>query len=176
MTKIFVAEVNQAFWIRVEGSASLRDAPQFKKCLQQAFESEHKELVVDLEVCRSMDSSFMGTLTAFALKLEDEDCQTTLEIINVGTRCLNALEELGIDQILVIDRDDNTHLDERALVSRALSEIEVETEKPDKEILANQSLIAHKALQKANSDNILRFQDVVDYLEKETSSSENSPE
>ena len=175
VSEIFVADIKDAFWIRVDGAASLQDAPRLKRCLEQAVEHGRPLLVVDLETCRSMDSSFMGTLCAAALNLAgNPDAATRLELINVGPRCLAALEELGIAQLLQIDRTGESLLEERSLVAACLDRDKGASgaRAPDvgasKDDLARHSLDAHRALGAASADNLCRFRDVLDYLEKKT--------
>lgn len=117
----------------------------------------HREFVVDLGECELMDSTFMGTLASVALKLR-EIGQGRLRAVNVNDRNATLLENLGLDQLFVVETGAT------ASAPRALEQAEVAG---DADNAKETVLEAHEALIKADADNAMKFKDVVDYLRQE---------
>ncbi|KXT50419.1 hypothetical protein HMPREF3038_01676 [Akkermansia sp. KLE1797] len=58
-------------------------------------------IVIDLETCSGIDSTFMGTLAGLARRLMPID--GAVQIASPSERCLSALESLGLDALLSIE-------------------------------------------------------------------------
>ena len=131
------------------------------------IEKGEKRLVVDLEDCPVMDSTFMGTLTGISRRLGKIDGE--LEVINANERNRDLIESLGLDFILTLDTDGSAWKGERAAISQHFREaaVELEPEELSKEEKTEFILEAHENLTEANPDNIPRFEDVICYLRQE---------
>ena len=137
----------------------------FAECM---IEKGEKRIVVDLEDCPVMDSTFMGTLTGISRRLRDID-GGELEVINANERNRDLIESLGLDFVLTLDTDGSAWQAERAAISRQFREEEVELE-PEELTKAQKTefiLEAHENLTEANPANIPRFEDVISYLRQE---------
>ncbi len=159
---ILVGEFNDLVWIRVEGKGDFQNSPGLKDCTIGMIERGHAAIVIDLQNCPSMDSTFMGTLTGIAIRLKAMH-SATLEIINANPRNQQLLQSLGLDQILDLDLDGATRREERELVAENLSR-PAPSPQLDKKERAQFILDAHEDLCKANEENVGRFQDVIEYL------------
>ena len=166
---IFVSHFpNKVAWIRVGGKGNLHNSPRllsFAKCM---IEKGETRLVVDLEDCPVMDSTFMGTLTGISRRLRAIE-GGELEVINANERNRDLIESLGLDFILTLDTEGTAWQPERAAISRQFRESAVELEPEDltKEERTEFILEAHENLTEANPDNIPRFEDVIHYLRQE---------
>ncbi len=168
---IFVSHFpNKVAWIRVAGKGNLHNSPRllsFSKCMIAKGETR---LVVDLEDCPVMDSTFMGTLTGISRRLKKVD-GGQLEVINANERNVELIESLGLDFILTLDTDGSCWQSERIAISKqfreAAVEQELETEELTKEEKTDFILEAHENLTEANPENIPRFEDVICYLRQE---------
>lgn len=123
-----------------------------------------RHFVVDLERCPIMDSTFLGTLTGAALNLRDIG-SGIVSIINANARNQQLMKSLGLDHILQVDREGSTLTAERIEVRRELGVCEATA--PAKGEQAAHVLAAHEALTKVNEQNVCRFRDVIEFLEKE---------
>src|SRR5437899_7830671 len=61
----------------------------------------YREFVIDLERCAMMDSTFMGTMAAVALRLKELG-QGHLHVVHCGDRSRQLLSGLGLGQIFDI--------------------------------------------------------------------------
>ena len=168
---IFVSHIpNKVAWIRVAGKGNLHNSPRLLSFAKLMIERGERRLVVDLEDCPVMDSTFMGTLTGISRRLRQVE-GGQLEVINANERNRDLIESLGLDLILTLDTEGTAWTNERKAISRQFrdSEIEMELEPEDltKEEKTEFILEAHENLTSANPENIPRFEDVISYLRQE---------
>lgn len=139
-------------------------------------------ILVDLEECTYMDSTFMGTLTGIACRLdangeEIESSETAtaapyLEIVNPSDRARELLENLGLDAILRIHRGDEAvngmdWVGVRGVMAEQLFPEAFDDVEETKRSKAECVLEAHKALAATSSQNDVRFRDVILMVERE---------
>lgn len=129
------------------------------------------KIVVDLENCPVMDSTFMGVLSGIACRLADkgdEGDEGTLSILNANLRNKKALVSLGLDQVFEVDLEGESYPEERRAVAQRTAAVaavpDVQVSKADQ---AEIMLEAHEALGEINPDNIPRFKDVVSFLRED---------
>lgn len=158
-------------WIRVVGKGTFRNAPQLKAFARHRIEEGQVHLVVDLEDCPYMDSTFMGTLTGIALLLKGKP-DGRLQVVNSNERTTKSLLELGLDQILELDLNGSVWTDVRELVRTNVTQ-NLEAEHMPEEESRQLVLEAHEALCKANQENIARFRDVLEYLKQSAETQES---
>ena len=70
-THILVGNIGRVFWMRVDGRGTFQNSVQAKKAMQKVIRQGMRSLVVDLERCPMMDSTFLGMLTGTALDLRE---------------------------------------------------------------------------------------------------------
>jgi anti-sigma B factor antagonist len=131
-------------------------------------------ILVDLEECYYMDSTFMGTLTGIACRMDADGAADsgTLEIVNPSDRARVLLENLGLDEILRIHRGSEqvNGMDwacVRGVMAEQLFPETFEDAGEMKRSKAECMLEAHKALAATNSQNDVRFRDVICLVERE---------
>lgn len=151
--------------MRVDGRGTFQNSLQAKKALQRVVAQGMKNLVVDLERCPMMDSTFLGMLTGTALNLRDSG-SGSLCVINANQRNLQLLTSLGLDHILELDREGTLWEAERKEACDALQNCG-ETTTECKEAQTQHVLSAHQALADVSDANECRFHDVIEFLEKE---------
>lgn len=122
-------------------------------------------LVVDLEECPVMDSTFMGTLTGIALILQGHP-GSLLELINPNARNTELVQSLGLDQILELDTKGESWSKERELVRENVTQ-SISVAPLDRTEHKEHVLHAHEALCQANAENESRFSDVLEYLKQD---------
>lgn len=85
-------------YIVVEGLGSMNNSNGMYRFLHQGFESNFKDVCIDLRECDGMDSTFMGTL----LLIHEEAVRTGggLFLVNLSDYNRSKLEELGVAHFL----------------------------------------------------------------------------
>ena len=169
--RILVAHHNGVAWLRVEGRGSFQNSCELKDFARRRLEKGDSIVLVDLEECTYMDSTFMGTLTGIACRLESESGKR-LEIVSPSTRARELLENLGLDQILRIHPgNESVNGMDWAAIRGVMAEQLFPESFTDlgqaKLKKAEVMLEAHKALAACNSKNDARFRDVILLVEKE---------
>lgn len=164
-THILVGTIGRVFWMRVDGRGTFQNSLQAKKAIQRVVAQGMRNLVIDLERCPMMDSTFLGMLTGAALSLR-ETGGGSLSVVNANQRNLQLLTSLGLDHILDLDREGTLWETERKKVSDALQQCN-ETSAECKEVQTQHVLSAHQALAEVSDANESRFHDVIEFLEKE---------
>jgi anti-anti-sigma factor len=164
-THILVGIIGRVFWMRVDGRGTFQNSLQAKKALQKVISQGMTQLVVDLERCPMMDSTFLGMLTGTALSLREAG-GGSLSVLNANQRNLQLLTSLGLDHILELDREGKMWADERKEACNALQNCS-EANAECKEAQTQHVLSAHQALADLSPANECRFHDVIEFLEKE---------
>ncbi|MFV1979463.1 MAG: STAS domain-containing protein [Myxococcota bacterium] len=159
---ILVGGFHDLVWIRIEGKGDFMNSPELKEFAIRMVDRGQSNIVVDLEMCPTMDSTFMGTLTGIALRVKAKH-SGKLQVVNANTRNQQLLESLGLDLIFDLDTDGSAWSRERALVRENLEAPEP-TPQLDKKERAKFVLKAHEDLCRANKDNVRRFKNVIEFL------------
>src|SRR5947209_19678138 len=119
----------------------------------------YREFIIDLEHCAMMDSTFMGTMAAVALRLKELG-QGHLHVVHCGERSHELLSGLGLDQIFDIHSNG-------ALAPECEKMREDARDGTEEKERTETMLEAHEALCEAAPENISRFKDVLDYLKQD---------
>lgn len=164
-TTILVGRIGPVFWLRVEGRGTFQNSVQVKRVLQTVMARGTKHLVIDLERCPMMDSTFLGTLTGAALNLR-ESGQGSLSVLNANQRNQQLLISLGLNHILDLDIEGTSWAEERKAAGVKLAMCN-ERGAETKEEQTQHVLECHQALANVSEDNESRFRDVIQFLEKE---------
>ncbi len=88
-------------WIRCSGRGSFINSPSLKKKADKHIAKGGQNIVVDLENCQGVDSTFMGTLAGIARICAA--AEGTLQIASPTARTRAAMEGLGLDMMLELD-------------------------------------------------------------------------
>nr|WP_281382855.1 STAS domain-containing protein [Prosthecobacter dejongeii] len=162
---ILVGRIGKVFWLRVEGRGTFQNSVQVKKALQAVVANGTHDLVVDLERCPMMDSTFLGTLTGAALHLREKN-GGSLSVLNANARNLQLLSDLGLDHIMDVDTQGSAWPEERELACAQLATCG-EKGASCKLEHTQHVLQAHQNLADMSNTNEGRFRDVIHFLEKE---------
>jgi anti-sigma B factor antagonist len=160
-SSILVGVNGPAVWVRVEGKGNFLNSGNLKEFAQEMVNRGYREFIFDLEHCAMMDSTFMGTMAAVALRLRELG-QGHLHVIHAGDRSRELLSGLGLDQIFDIHSNGAT-----APECEEMKEEARDGAAADKRLRAATMLEAHEALCAAVPENLSRFKDVLDYLKQD---------
>lgn len=160
---------NDCLWLRCTGRGSFVNSPALKSAAEQYLNDGGNTIVVDLELCPGVDSTFMGTLAGLARR-----CMATggtLQIATPTTRAREAMESLGLDMLMDIDpmgafwADD---IDSRRATVAGDTTAPVAEEEPLSEIARTRHVLeAHNTLRSMNRQNDETFGYVCETLEED---------
>jgi len=151
-----------AVWVKVEGKGNFLNSGNLKEFAREMVNRGYREFVIDLENCAMMDSTFMGTMAGVALRLKELG-HGHLHVVHCGSRSLELLQGLGLDQIFSIYSNGAT-APECEKIEDSVKGGSAEEKKKEQ---AGTMLEAHEALCQAAPENFLRFKDVLDYLKQD---------
>lgn len=163
-SSILVSADNKTVWIKVEGKGSFLNSGGMKEFSKKMVNRGHREFVVDLKNCPVMDSTFMGTLAMIALRLR-EIGQGNLRVINLNERNHDLLTNLGLDQLFTLGGEDGE-------AGANAPQKPLDGEPTGKTAQAQTMLEAHEALVEADSTNLTKFKDVLEYLKQDLQNAE----
>ena len=165
-SQLLVGKVGEVFWLRVEGRGSFENSLQAKRAFAAVIDQGMGHLVVDLQTCSTMDSTFLGMLTGTAITLMELG-RETLCVVNVSGRNQQLLMDLGLDQILDLDLAGTRWPLERQSVCQELAHCEGAAAAQTREQQAEHVLDSHQHLAGLCPENERRFHDVIDFLQRQ---------
>ena len=151
----------------VHGRGSFKLAAAFKRFGLSALEHGATRLLLDMNACTGMDSTFMGVLAGLAMLFAPK-ADHGLILMNLSPRNSSLLATLGLNRLVemhapsslpeAIKKDIPDLAELTALDATAGKRLTLET-----------MLAAHEDLVKASPSNLLKFQNVLDYLRADLS-------
>lgn len=155
--------------VKIAGRANFSSSPDFKTLLNELAQKGFKHFIIDLSECVLMDSTFLGVLAGFGMKLNPNGApaERGIELHCATTRVSDLLENLGA-----------AHLFKSTSGPLQLPEdvktCTPESINPTREQIARTSLEAHQTLMAMNPENVARFKDVAQFLAEDLKSIEKA--
>ncbi|MFH0878410.1 MAG: STAS domain-containing protein [Lentisphaerota bacterium] len=164
--KLLVAIHKETGFVHVQGRGSFKISTALKQFGQAAIEAHCVRLVMDMEDCIGMDSTFMGVLAGLAFHLRKLP-DGAIIMVNLNPRTRGLLGTLGLDQII------EAHL--AGAAPETLNEVmsissqmhTLETDEPSQRATAETMLEAHENLIQLSPDNLPKFKDVLTFLRQD---------
>jgi anti-sigma B factor antagonist len=145
--------------VKIAGRANFASSPDFKTLLAELVQKGYAHFIIDLSECVLMDSTFLGILAQFGLKLNPASApgQRGVELLNPNPRVAELLENLGaLPLFKVITGALELPDDVRTCKPESIN--------PTHEQITRTSLEAHQTLMAVNPENVARFKDVTQFL------------
>ena len=147
--------------VRVLARGNFNNSMPLKRFAQHVqAEGKVQRFVVDLQFCESMDSTFMGVLAGIAITMYQKQ-KSKLVIFGASDHCKRLLKNLGLLPLV--------ELQDGRMAEVERSEANLQTAEAPTGSRLDQiylTLNAHKELCRIDSQNEMRFQAVIEYLEK----------
>lgn len=147
-------------WVKIAGRANFSSSIDFRTLVNELQQKGYKYFVLDLSECLLMDSTFLGVLAGFGLKMnaaQPEESAPAIELLNPNPRITDLLESLGV-----------VHLFKLAEGSSTLpQQVEPRLHDPvnaTREEVTQACLEAHRTLMQINPENIPKFKEVAQFL------------
>lgn len=162
-----VLEQEKLAVIKLNGKGNFLSSVPLKNFSEYAHQSGIiKDIILDLEECETMDSTFMGVLASVSIA-QTRRGERKVIIANANEHCRKLLKTLGIARLLEVHephQTNNTHQNCLDKANGHLEPMQQQTLTHTDQIC--HTLEAHRTLVKADGENELRFQSVIHYLEK----------
>ncbi len=97
-------DFDDCLWVRCTSRGSFVNSPALKNVSEKYIANGGRLIVVDLEICPGVDSTFMGTLAGLARKMMVQG--GAVQIATPTARTRSAMESLGLDMLMDIDPAD----------------------------------------------------------------------
>lgn len=171
--KLLVFVCEPLVCIKIVGRANVASSIDFKRLLGGLMEKDLGCFVLDLSECLLMDSTFLGVLAGFGLKVTTPQGEQrngkTIELLNPNVRVAELLENLGVMHLFKLRKD---------LVAGMPVAAPAETdctEHPKMEVKRT-CLEAHQTLMALSSENAIKFKDVTQFLTEDLNKLKNLAE
>lgn len=146
--------------IRITGRANFTLSIDFKMLVTELCQRGYSYFVIELSECTLMDSTFLGVLAGFGLKMNPSDGGTQshqVELQNPNARITELLETLGVLHLFKITRGP-------LAAPEAVIACSPEPAHPSRAEFTQACLEAHRTLMEINPANVARFKDVAKFL------------
>ena len=149
--------------IKISGRANFALSIDFQTLVNELQKNGYAYVIVELSECVLMDSTFLGMLTGFALKMTGPNNSSNprvVELRNPNPRITELLENLGVLHLFKICQGE---------LSTAECKVEPvpDAAPQNQEQITRACLEAHQTLMSLSSENAARFKDVSLYLSEE---------
>jgi anti-sigma B factor antagonist len=146
--------------VRISGRANFTTSIDFKTLMNELRQKGYSYFVLDLTECALMDSTFLGVLAGFGLKLgfvQGDRTERAIELLNPNTRINDLLESLGVLHLFRTSHGPLAPPEQTESTTPSQSH-------PTREEVTRACLEAHQTLMEINPANIPRFKDVAQFL------------
>ena len=156
--------------IKVAGRANFACSPDFKTFLNELANKGYRHFIIDLSECVLMDSTFLGVLAGFGIRLNPEGAPAEggIELHNPTPRVAELLDNLGTSHLFRITS-------EPLKLPEDTTNSTPDSIKPSHEQVTRTCLEAHQTLMSMNPENVARFKDVAQFLAEDLKSLDKSP-
>ena len=169
-TKLLVFVGQRFACVKIAGRANFNSSLDFRTLITELQARGFSCFIIDLSECLLMDSTFLGVLAGFGLKLRqngglassatqpgEAGGEARVTLLNPNDRITELLENLGVLQLFRI-----TH---GALTApETLQTCASEPVQASREEMTRACLEAHETLMAINPENVPRFKDVAKFL------------
>jgi anti-sigma B factor antagonist len=157
--KLLVLVGKEFACVKISGRANFSFSPDFKVLLTGLADKGYGHFIIDLSECVLMDSTFLGVLAGFGMKMDQPGAadQHGIELYNPNARITELLENLGaLPLFKTVTGPLQLPGDVQTCTPESIN--------PTHEQITRTSLEAHQTLMAVNPDNVARFKDVTQFL------------
>jgi len=160
--KLLVFVSGRLACVKILGRANFTSSIDFKTLLNELIGKGFTCFVLDLSECLLMDSTFLGVMAGFGLKMKDQqNCETgwSIELLNPNARVAELLENLGVLHLFEV-----VHRATPALPGNPAEVPTTPGPAPTKEEVQRNCLEAHRVLMEIDPANVPKFKEVAQFL------------
>ncbi len=153
---------DQTVWVEVDGRGTFQVSAGLKEYTRRMIVRGYRQIVIDLENCELMDSTFMGTMAGIALRLREMG-SGGLTVLRANPRNTALLENLGLDHLFSQTLPDGV-TDPATIPSGEEIPAEATAGADDQRTTM---IDAHETLVEISPANESKFRDVIELLKQE---------
>jgi anti-anti-sigma regulatory factor len=146
--------------VRIVGRANFTLSIDFKTLLLGLRQKGYRYFVIELSECLLMDSTFLGVLAGFGLKMSQPDrnaLASPVELRNPNARVTELIENVGVLHLFRVTQGTLSAPD-------AFKACAQDTAHLSREEITRACLEAHRTLMEINPENVERFKEVTRFL------------
>ena len=158
--RLLVWAGEQCACIRIIGRANFTSSIDFRTLINELLQQGCGHFVLDLAECVLMDSTFLGVLAGFGLKLRAANAghgQQGIELLNPNPRITELLDTLGVLHLFKLAQGTVTP-------PTPTQPLEHTPASPSKAEVTQTCIEAHETLMNISPANAARFKDVAQFL------------
>jgi anti-anti-sigma regulatory factor len=147
--------------IKIIGRATFASSVDLKTLISEMHQKGFVWFVLELSECTLMDSTFLGVLAGFGLKMAGSKpgaAAPMIELMNPNARITGLLESLGVLHLFKIKQGTPT------CVSLECEGVAHSPTEPSREEVTRACLEAHETLMELNPANVAKFKDVARFM------------
>jgi anti-sigma B factor antagonist len=171
--KLLVFVSGELACIKIVGRANFTSSIDFKTLINELMQKQFTCFVLDLSECLLMDSTFLGVLAGFGLKMKvhqnGDPSEQSIELLNPNPRISELLENLGVAHLFKVV----TSIGDTA--GNIANHAPVATATPTREEVTSTCLDAHNVLMNISPANIPKFKEVAQFLAEDLRKIRNAP-
>jgi len=138
--------------VKINGKANYLNCNSFHEFIETIIAGGSRQIFIDFEDCKGMDSTFLGILAGSAIDLRQLTPAGDLVVGNLSERNYELIRNLGLQNLLTVAKGTAKFGDNfDALKNQEVSD-------------AKSILKAHENLTEADKGNVAKFQDVIAFL------------
>jgi anti-sigma B factor antagonist len=169
--KLLVFACEPLVCIKIVGRANVASSIDFERLVNGLMEKDLGCFVLDLSECLLMDSTFLGVLAGFGLKVTmpqpDQGNGRSIELLNPNVRVAELLENLGVMHLFKLRQGGIEGLPTAA-------QVETDCTEHEKLDIKRTCLEAHEILMSLSASNAVKFKDVAQFLTEDLNKMKNS--
>ena len=158
--KLLVLVGKEYACVKIIGRANFTSSIDFRTLLTELRQKGYNCFILDLSECLLMDSTFLGVLSGFGLKMSTPEAKAQkagIRLLNPNARITELLENLGVlDLFQIVEQAPQTPSDVESITPAPVN--------PSREEITRTCLEAHQTLMAINPENVERFKEVTLFL------------
>jgi anti-sigma B factor antagonist len=156
--KLFVLVGEQFACVKIVGRATFSSSVDFRTVVTELARRGFRYFVLELSECPLMDSTFLGVLAGFGLKMNQQPgAAPAIELLNPNPRISELLENLGVLPLFTVKQG---AAPEAGCAPPCLQE----PGSASREEVVRACLEAHHTLMEIDPRNVAKFKDVTQFL------------
>jgi anti-sigma B factor antagonist len=160
--RLLVFVSGQMACVKIVGRANFTSSIDFKTLVNELMEQKFTCFLLDLSECVLMDSTFLGVMAGFGLKMTvstgGQRNGNSIELLNPNSRIAELLENLGVAHLFKVVNG------APALPKEGGVEAPSGSVEPSREEVKQNCLEAHRILMAIDPSNIPKFKEVAQFL------------
>ena len=160
--KLLVFASGHLACVKIVGRANFTSSLDFKTLIQELNDKGVSCFVLDLSECVLMDSTFLGVLAGFGLRMSPGHEQSTghsIELLNPNPRISELLENLGVLHLFKVVKGSSP-----GMAKDANDLVPAPSADRTREEITSNCLEAHRTLMEIDPANVPKFKEVTQFL------------